>query len=403
MLFNIVRRFVALSGQVGVKGSDPSVRELMAVLRRGGFSSSQISELSGGKWSGTLVRQYTVDWGGVDESLDVQRHRMMVVLRKLVSSGMDVEDVEFAMITDRSARAKGSSLEEVAELNSSLGMLDLQRGEVGRLVALSRELLEEDLNPGMVRAWMTIDQELVEDGFNKTARRLMHEACEKYGGVTKALEIFNGFIDLYQILHARMVIDEEVKQLEEKKEKLSTDIEELKRILDQNNDMINAIRYAVLAGFNVPCLTMITVLANDLGGPYKVVDAIQNFRSFAREMDEELERKKAELEKVNNEFSSKSMYLNALQYTLAETNQEYDSKYDVRSVVELLENPRGISMKSSEVLRLLTRVLESGTLRMEENPRIPFLPSPALDAALEDIKALTKRLRSIIDAEAGGT
>ena len=402
VLFDAVRRFVALSGQVGVKGSDPSVKELMAFLRRGGFSSSQISELSGGKWSGTLIRQYTVDWGGVDDSLDVQKQSIMVVLRELVSSGMGVEDVEFANSLDRSARAKGSSLGEVAELNLNLGMLDLQRGEIGRLVMLSRELVEQGLTPGMVRAWMTMDQELVEDGFNKTARRLMYEACEKYGGVTKALEIFNGFIDLYQILHARMVIDEEVKQLEEKKEKLSTDIEELQRILDQNNDMINAIRSAALAGFNVPILAMISVLAKDLGGPYKVVDAIQNYRSFAREMDEELERKKAELEKLNNEISEKGMFLNALQYTLAETNREYDSNYDVRSVVELLENPRGICMKSSEVLWLLTRVIESGILRIEENPRIPFLPNPALDTALEDLKALAKKLQSIIDAETGG-
>jgi hypothetical protein len=114
VLFDAVRRFVSLSEQVGVKGSDPSVRELMTVLRSGGFSSSQISELSGGKWSGTLVRQYTVDWGGVDDSLDVQRRNIMVVLRELVSSGKGVGDVEFALSLDKSVRAKGSSMGEVA-------------------------------------------------------------------------------------------------------------------------------------------------------------------------------------------------------------------------------------------------------------------------------------------------
>jgi hypothetical protein len=41
VLFDAVCRFVALSRHVSVKGSDPSVKELMAVLRRGGFSSFQ--------------------------------------------------------------------------------------------------------------------------------------------------------------------------------------------------------------------------------------------------------------------------------------------------------------------------------------------------------------------------
>jgi len=401
VLFDAVRRFVALSGQVGVKGSDPSVRELMAVLRRGGFSSSQISELSGGKWSGTLVRQYTVDWGGVDESLDVQRHRMMVVLRKLVSSGMDVEDVEFAMIMDRSARAKGSNLGEVAELNSNLGKLDLRRGEVERLVALSRELLEQGLTPGIVRAWMTIDQGLVEDGFNKNARKLMHEACEKYGGVTKMLESFNEFTSLRQILRMRMIIDEEVKQLEEKKDKLSAWNEELEMTIDKSRQMIDATNDARLAGFDAASLSMISVLAKKLGGPLKVAEAIRKYSSL-EEMDGELAGKRAEQEKLKIEIAEDTMFHAVLKNALETAKLEYSRNSDVRLVVELLVNPRGIKMERSDVLRLLTSVLESGTRRMEESPSILPLPSPAMDAALEEIKALAKRLRSIIDSEAGG-
>ena len=93
MLFDAVRRFVALSEQVGVKGSDPGVKGLMVTLRRSGFSSSQISELSGGKWSSTLVRQYTMGWGGVDENLDNQRKSFMTTLRELASSGVDFTDI----------------------------------------------------------------------------------------------------------------------------------------------------------------------------------------------------------------------------------------------------------------------------------------------------------------------
>ena len=65
MLYDTVSRFVEISRQIGVKGSEPYVRELMATLRRSGFSSAEISELSGDKWSSTLVRQYTIGWVGL--------------------------------------------------------------------------------------------------------------------------------------------------------------------------------------------------------------------------------------------------------------------------------------------------------------------------------------------------
>jgi len=175
---------------VGVKGSDPEVKELMVTLRRSGFSSSQISELSGGKWSSTLVRQYTMGWGGVDKELDNQRKSLMTPLRELVSSGIDINDVDRVLSIDRSVRAKGSSLEEVAELNSNLMNLDMMPREIGMLIKLSRELLEQHLTLGSVKVWMALDQELAKSGFNKNARMLIRDLCEKYGGVVSMSLIF---------------------------------------------------------------------------------------------------------------------------------------------------------------------------------------------------------------------
>jgi hypothetical protein len=119
-------------------------------------------------------------------------------------------------------------------------------------------------------------------------------------------------------------------------------------------------------------------------------------------MDGELAGKRAELEKLKIEIAEDTMFHAVLKNTLEMAKLEYGRNSDVRLVVELLVNPRGIKMERSDVLRLLTRVLESGTRRMEESPSVFSLPSPALDAALEEVRALAKRLRSIIDAEAGG-
>jgi hypothetical protein len=399
MVFDVIREFVALSEQVGVKGSDHRIRELMTTLRRSGFSSPQISELSGGKWSGTLVRQYTRGWGGGDGSLSLQRESLVASLRKLVSSGRGVEDIDAVLRLDASVRAKGSSPEEVAELNSNLGKLDLQRGEIGKLVTLSRDLVEEELNPGMVRAWMALDQELIEDGFNKTNRIRIRDMCNNHGGVYGTLELLNEYNNLGVVLQERTFHETEVKQLKSEADRLRDDKKRLDAEISQSREMINATNAAALAGFYPLILNMISVLAKDLGGPLKVVTAIQKYPSL-KEMDEELEALKAELEKVIKEIANKSVYLAALNYSLNEAERAYEENRDVRRVVELLVNPRGIKTDRSDVVRLIKRVLESGAQRIEESPTIPLQPSSAWDAAYENIKALALKLQALTGAEA---
>ena len=271
-------------------------------------------------------------WGGVDKELDNQRKSLMTPLRELVSSGKGIDDVERVLSLDRSVRAKGSSLEEVAELNSNLMNLDMLPREIGLLLALSRQLLDQHLNPGSVKVWMSLDRELVEDGFNKTARMLMREACEKYGGVVKTLEVVNK-------LNALSEIRREHSRLKGEVERLSIDKEELDTRISQNTNMINAVNNAYFLGFNTVSLTIISESSKTLGGPYKVAEAIQKYSSI-RKIDEELEAKKAELENAKKETSEKTLFINAINYTLKEAKETYERNSDVRQVVELLVNPR---------------------------------------------------------------
>ena len=78
--------------------------------------------------------------------MDNQRKNIMATLRELVSSGKDVKDVEYFINLDKTVSAKGTSMEEVAELNSNLNVLDMRRGEVGSLVKLSRVLIDRNLS-----------------------------------------------------------------------------------------------------------------------------------------------------------------------------------------------------------------------------------------------------------------
>jgi DNA repair exonuclease SbcCD ATPase subunit len=222
----------------------------------------------------------------------------------------------------------------------------------------------------------------------------MRELCKKYGGVVETLKAVNEFNDLDEIRRERRRFEAEVKRLRSEVERLRGVKEELHTEISQRRAMINAANTALIAGFNTASLSMISALAKNLGGPYKVADAIQKYSSL-REMDEELEAKKAELENVKKETSDKTQFLNALNYTLNEVTEEYDRNSDVRMVVELLVNPRGIKMDRPAVVSILTRVLDSGARRIEEIPEILSMPSPAWHATYESVKALADRLRSL--------
>jgi len=180
-------------------------------------------------------------------------------------------------------------------------------------------------------------------------------------------------------------------------ERLRSVDEELDMRINQNRDMINAVNTAYFQGFDTASLSMVSVLARNLGGPYKVASAVQKFSSI-REIDEELEAKKAELENVKKEISYKTQYQTALGYILEEAKEVYERNSDVRMVVELLVNPRGIKMDKSDrsidrSVRLLTRVLDSGILRIEENLGVLSIPNPAWDSVYESLKVHADRLR----------
>jgi hypothetical protein len=137
---------------------------------------------------------------------------------------------------------------------------------------------------------------------------------------------------------------------------------------------------------------MISVLSENLGGPYEVVSVVQKYSSI-REIDEEQEAKKAELENVEKEIFDKTQFLTALKYTLKEAEESYEKSSDVRLLVELLVNPRGIKMDKAEVVRILIRVLDSSIQRIEEKNDILSMPNPAWDTVYESLKALAYRLR----------
>ena len=187
MLLEVVREYVASSRLSGVRGKAlDRVRELMVVLRRAGFSSTDLELLSGGKWTEGNIRSYSKDWGGEDESLVKEKEGILSLLGDFASSGRSVVDVSAVLALDRSVKGRESSLEEVAELWGYLRE-DMQPGEVGKMLEFYREGRDEGLTPAVMKVWKKMDDELSKLGFNNVTRRALLDASVQSGSVYNAV------------------------------------------------------------------------------------------------------------------------------------------------------------------------------------------------------------------------
>jgi len=272
----------------------------------------------------------------------------------------------------------------LAELNSNLRCLDLLPDEVGKLVDLTRVLLEQSLNPNTVQYWIRLDQELLEDGFNKQVRMYLVELCRENGGVREVINSVRQYNTLNLIRLDRIRLGNEVDHLSETKEQLESKI-------FNNQAMITAAWNAAILGFDSISLAMISVLAQNLGGPYKVANAIQKYQSIY-DIDEDLNAKQTKLTMLEKETNEKTGFLSALNYTLKETENVYERNSNVRQVVRLLVDPRGLKMDKNEVVELLALVLYSSIIRIDESIKLPEPPDPNWNDLFLSIKTLAQRL-----------
>ena len=222
-LLDVVREFVAISGGSRWGGdSIPRARELMVELRRRGFSSVEISELSRLRWSSSVVRTYTREWdlGVVDVS---EKSVLISVLRELAHSKYSIGDVDNFNKAVKSMGLKGSTFEEVAELNDNMGSIGLKPGEVGEMLAVSREISGEPGGVRGVRERIALDKKLRDRGITQEVQLDLQEKCKRYGGLGGVLKGLEGYMKLEDLRReteeTRMLLSDKKGELEDVEEK----------------------------------------------------------------------------------------------------------------------------------------------------------------------------------------
>ena len=412
-LLDLVREFVALSGESEWGGDSlPRVRELMVELRRRGFTSLEVSELSGGRWADSVVRGYTRDWGGV---VDVsEKTRIISALRKLVSSNHTIENVEWFMKVDESIGLKQSTPEEVAELNKNIGDLGIVPGEVGKMLAVSRLVREEPGGVKGVRDRIALDTELRNQDVTHEVMLSLKEKCKRYGGVSGLLEGMDHYMSIQDLKSESTSIEANLIVKKEELGEVSTRLEREEGVIEAL-DLIYSFRWTPMSLMAFP------PWLRKSDTPESIREALKGTRSIqdqkARLID--LLKRNSALELENNHIIRENLKaLNILEQMNQDIDlgQEFDKRReevkrrlalkfsgeDTLTFADLLYDYKIVDAKSLDVNKTLLKAVGNYIIAVEGDEEAINLQTVAkilglAKTQLEPIVANAKTLQKFLE------
>lgn len=349
----VVREFVALS-KVEWGYGDPlegRVRELMCELRRGGFLSREVSELSGGRWSMSTVRDYSSGWGGVADSSE--KVGLMGVLRGLASSGCSVEDVSRFLTMERSVRAKGSSFEDVAELDS---VLRASGSDPEVLLRMSRELIAWRLSVKQVRERIDFESEMISKlGIGYPDVALVASMCRDYGGlqgVKERIDLYKRIVDMRRILRSQAEVRDRAQR-------------DVAAAMDKYNEYKAAnesLLFLANMGWKTMVLATLPSLLRQSDSPEKfqmVLNGIDSIEQMRAEEETLSRRIKASKEEVAHDVKLRAM-IKAL-----------EGNPVVKNVIEIITNPGAVTLSPEDKAGYLYHILKNYDLMIRGDDRTP--------------------------------
>ncbi|MCX6653573.1 MAG: hypothetical protein NTY03_00475 [Candidatus Bathyarchaeota archaeon] len=358
-LLGAVREFVALSGEDVVRGSSlVRAKEFMAVLRRCGFSSGEISELSGGRWDSVTVRLYTSGWGSVVDSS--MKESIMGKLRGLASSGRSLGDVANFLDVKKSVEAKRSSMERVAELDAKLGLIG---GDPEALLRRSEEMLQAKLTVKQVGDRIDLDNGLLTKyGFNHSDMVEVKKLCVRYGGLEKvreAVETFGSISYLYAL-----------------KKRLGDELLETQKQLDEQRKTYNtflnanlALSTLILSGWKSNVLAALPTLLRRSDTPEKFKEALNGIDTL-EELNVRISKARDEEARITNDLKAVK--------ELVEKDEGINASYAavrynevIRNLTYMMVSPEKVKLSSEETAGYLINIILYFYAKILNDPSAP--------------------------------
>lgn len=353
---------------------------LMGLLRDCGFSSFGVSVLVGERWGDSAVRRFGKGSGVVDVS---GRDELLDMVGGFARGGGNLGEIEEYRKAKAELGAVGLDFPGSARLAQNLVKC---RSGVAEIDDLSSKLAAGGRFVGEVVERIEVDKDLVGLGLTREIQLRMLGAAKACGSPEELLEAVRVAGGLHSLRREEAELNELIDGMMERVKALSDERNRLGSEVQRRRGMIDAADAALIAGFDVMSLLFVSVEARELGSTSEVINGIRKYTTIAKAngvLGKELEERRGELARIDRELTEKGIQLVGIKVTLDEAKGVYDVNSDVRAVVDLFGNPRGIKMDEVELASLVARVLEEGVKRVNETTVMPSMRGSWIDAVAQ--------------------
>lgn len=200
-LENILSELQSLAKKQPLKGDDlQRAKELMAMLKKSGYTNKQVSELSGDAWSQHTIKLYT---RGVIRSSDnnnssfpSSKQSAERTISNMVSRGLSLGQVESAISLKDDLESKGLTIENISFLNNEAQKANL---DIQGLLQFYNNLKDARLTIAQLSESLKYKNELERLGITTEDLKEVIEKSKKYGSISKVIQALDDFPTLETI------------------------------------------------------------------------------------------------------------------------------------------------------------------------------------------------------------
>ena len=294
---NLAEKFVVLAKKSALtKLEHAEAQKLMVELKKAGMSNTEISKLSGGRWSFTTIKGYTT---GIKASKSSPWPDAISLLNALISNGMPLDDVDTVLTIDKDLKSRGICLDDVVEVFLAADSASM---DVAAVTQQIKQLKESGLSITNVGEAIELKGTLEEAGFSLESLPALGSLAQKYDNPTKLLEAVDAYTSLKEI-HAETAIAK--KELEDVNNEATASSQKMRETETKTAELqkpIQAYSDALNLGFGEEELTSIVDLTNKFGGPGQVFKALKMYTNIT-ELTGKISSVKSKLATLNTTVS----------------------------------------------------------------------------------------------------
>jgi len=288
----LIEKFMALASKETLsKAEHEEARKIMGQLKKAGMSNKEISALSNGKWSESTVKGYTP---GSKATNPAPWQDVVALLNKIISAGMDFEDIDNAACIPYQLEEKGITLEQAINL---LSTTETHSMDLAAMAQLNDDFKKQGLSPKDCKEVLILKKELESMGFTISSLKPIVELVKNYGNTQGIIEAFSEYSSLADIESQTAVAKEGLEVLNQDISIAKEHLDDTQKQTSHLEESLKAYGKAVTLGFGPDELATLSELAEKYGSTEKVLQAVTDVTDHSHYLSM-IDKTKAELASI---------------------------------------------------------------------------------------------------------